>query len=110
MIRLVHNDNVRQDRSTYSPFMLVARKNPSLESIITDFKFLYSGLQIAILSFVLITDSFASLRSSKCKCLKVLDLKDGYHTIKLSDNSIKVVVCYFNLLQLAAFIKECPWD
>ena len=39
------------------------------------------------LVFPLIRDVFAILGISKCECLSVIDLKDAYHTIKLSENS-----------------------
>ena len=56
-----------------------------MESL-TDFRFLNSGFQRLNLAFPLIKDAFANLESSKCKYLSVIDPKDTYHTIKLSDN------------------------
>ena len=67
--------------------MLIARKHSSLKRIINDFRFWNSRLQRVNLAFPLIRDAFAIRGSSKRECLSVTDLKDAYHTIKLSENS-----------------------
>ena len=43
-------------------------------------------LQRVTLVFPLIRNSFAILGSSKCECSSVLNLKDVYHIIKLSES------------------------
>ena len=67
--------------------MFIARKNSILKGIITDIRFLNSRLKRVNLAFSLIKDDFVILGSSKCECLSVLDLKDAYHAIKLSESS-----------------------
>ena len=63
--------------------MLVARKNSGLKRIITDFKVFSSKLIQSEFGFPLIGNAFLILRSSKCKGLPVLGLKNAYHTIKI---------------------------
>ena len=88
MQRLVHLHYFEKGLSPYSsPIMLIARKNSSLKRIIADFRFLNSRLQRVNLAFPLIRDGFAILGSSKCEYFLVLDLKDAYLTIKLTENS-----------------------
>ena len=88
MQRLVHLGILKKDISLYSyPIMLIARKNSSLKRITTDFRFLNGRLWRVNLDFPLVRDAFAILECSKYECLTVLDLKDAYQTIKLSENS-----------------------
>ena len=83
MQRLGHLGILKRDMSPYSfPIMLIARKNFGSKRIITGFRFLNGKLQRVYLAILLIRDAFPILRSSKCECLSVLDLKDAYHTIK----------------------------
>ena len=60
--------------------------------------------------FPLIRDAFAILESSKCEFLSVSDLKDEYHTIKLSEISKPYfgILPYFGLA--IVYTKEFPWD
>ena len=39
------------------------------------------------LAYPLIGDTFSVLGNSKCKVLSVLDLKDAFHSLRLSENS-----------------------
>ena len=71
-------------------------KDYNSKRIITDFMFLNSRLQRVNLAFLLIRDTFAILESSKCECFSVLDLKDAYHPIILSEMS-KPYRTYFSL-------------
>ena len=84
-----------------SSIMLIARNNSSLKSIITDFRFIRSRLQRVNLAFPLIRDAFSILEGSKYECLSVLDKKDTYHIIKLSEG-FKAYCCilpYFAILE-----------
>ena len=46
------------------------------------------------LSYPLLKDMFTSLGSSKCEVLSVLDLKDAFHSLRLTENSKK----YYGIL------------
>ena len=39
------------------------------------------------LAYPLVRDTFSVLGNSKCKVSSVLDLKDAYHSLRLSENS-----------------------
>ena len=39
------------------------------------------------LAYLLLKDAFTLLGSSRCEVLSVLDLKDAFHSLKLTENS-----------------------
>ena len=41
------------------------------------------------LAYPLVKDTFTTLGNSKCKVLSALDLKDAFHSLRLSENSKK---------------------
>ena len=49
------------------------------------------------LAYPLLRDTFALLGSSKCKVMSVLDLKDAFHSLQLSEKSEKYcgILLYF---------------
>ena len=61
------------------------------------------------LAYPLLKDIFSVLGSSKCEVLSVLDLKDVFYSLRLSENSKKYcgILPYFGS---ASYIKECLWD
>ena len=76
--------------------------------MVTDFRHL--NVRIAKNILALVRDRFSVLGSSKCKVLSVLDLKDAFHSLRLSDNS-KGFVEYFHILGAHLICtKGCPWD
>ena len=62
------------------------------------------------LAYPLLRDTFALLGGSKCEVMSVLDLKDVFHSLRLSEKSQNIVV-YFHILAVHhIYIKGCPWD
>ena len=55
----------------------------------TDFRHLNVRIAKNNLAYPLLKDTFSVLGSSKCKVLSVLDLKDAFHALRLSENSKK---------------------
>ena len=60
----------------------------------TDFRHLNVKIAKNNLAYPLVRDTFSVLGSSKCKVLSVLDLKDAFYSLRLSENSKK----YFGIL------------
>ena len=56
--------------------------------------------------YPLVRDTFSVLGNSKCEVLSVLDLKDAFHSLRLSENSRKYcgILPYFG--QLILFVSE----
>ena len=55
--------------------------------MVTDFRHLNVRIAKNNLNYPLVRDTFSVLGNSKCKVLSVLDLKDAFHSLKLSENS-----------------------
>ena len=70
-----------------SPMMLLSRKLTKNKRVVTDFRHLNMRIAKNNLAYPLVRDTFSVLGNSKCKVLSVLDLKDTFHSLRLSENS-----------------------
>ena len=73
-----------------SPVMLISRKVMQDKSSDRLKAFEHQNCQM-YLAYPLIKDTFAMLGNSKCNVLLVLDLKDAFHSLRLSENSKNIV-------------------
>ena len=73
----------------FSPVMLISRKLTKDKRVVTDFRHLNVRIAKNNLAYPLVRDTFSVLGNSKCKVLSVLDLKDAFHSLRLSENSKK---------------------
>ena len=71
--------------------MLISRKGTKDKRVITDFRHLNVRIAKNNLAFPLLKDTFSVLGSCRCNILSVLDLKDVFHSLRLSENSKR---CY----------------
>ena len=69
--------------------MLISSKLTKDKRVVTDFRHLNVRITKRNLAYPLVRDTFSVLGSSKCKILSVLDLKDAFHSLRLSENSKK---------------------
>ena len=67
--------------------MLINRKVTKDERVVTDFRHLNIRTAKSNLAYPLLKDTFSVLGSSQCEVLSVLDLKDAFPSLSLSDNS-----------------------
>ena len=72
-----------------SPVMLISRKVTQDKRVVTDFRHFNTRITKNNLAYPLIKDTFATLGNFKCDVLSVLDLKDAFHSLRLSENSKK---------------------
>ena len=72
-----------------SPVMLISRKLTKDKRVVTDFRHLNVRIAKNNLAYPLHKDMFSVLGSSKCEVLSVLDLKDAFHSLRLSEHSKK---------------------
>ena len=70
-----------------SPVMLISRKFMQDKRVVMDFRHLNIRIARNNLAYPLPKDTFSVLGSSKCEVLPVLDLKDAFHSLRLSENS-----------------------
>ena len=90
MKQLCYLGILKEGFSPYSsPVMLISRKLAKDKRVVTDFR--HSNVRIAKnnLAYPLLKDTFSVLGSSKCDVLSVLDLKDAFHSLRLSESSKK---------------------
>ena len=69
--------------------MLISRKMTKDKRVVTDFRHLNMQIAKNNLAYPLLKDMFLMLGSSKCEVMSVLDLKDAFHSLRLTENSKK---------------------
>ena len=90
MKRLCYLGILNEGFSAYSsPVMLISRKIIQNKRAVTDFRHLNTGIAKNKLAYPLIKDTFTILVNSKWEVLSVLDLKDAFHSLRLSEKSKK---------------------
>ena len=90
MKRLCYLGILKEGFSAYSsPVMLISRKMTQDKRVVTDFRHLNMRIAKNNLAYPLLKDMFTLLGSSKCEVLSVLDLKDAFHSLRLTENSKK---------------------
>ena len=88
--RLCYLGISKEGFSAYSsPVMLISHKLTSDKRVVTDFRHLNMRIVKNNLAYPLLRDTFALLGSSKCEVMSVLDLKDAFHSLWLSEKSQK---------------------
>ena len=70
-----------------SPVMLISRKLTQDKRVVMDFRHLNVRIVKNNLAYPLVRDMFSVLGNSKCEVLSVLDLKDTFHLLRLSEDS-----------------------
>ena len=81
---------LKEGFSAYSsPVMFISRKITQDKRVVTDFRHLNTGIAKNNLAYPLVKDTFTMLVNSKCEVLSVLDLKDAFHSLRLSEKSKK---------------------
>ena len=72
-----------------SPVMLISHKLTQDKRVVTDFRHLNVRIAKNNLAYPLVRDTFLVLGNSKCEVLLVLDLKDTFHSLRLSEQAKK---------------------
>ena len=90
MKRLCYLGILKEGFSSYSsPVMLISRKMIQDKRVMTDFRHLNMIIAQNNLAYPLLKDLFTLLGSSECQVMSVLDLKDAFHSLRLTENSKK---------------------
>ena len=90
MKRLCYFGILKEDFLAYSsPVMLISRKVTQDKRVVTGFRNLNMRIAKNNLAYPLLKDMFRLLGGSKCEVLSALDLKDAFHTLRLTENSKK---------------------
>ena len=90
MKRLCYLGILKEGFSAYSsPVMLISRKMTKDKRVVTDFRHLNMQIAKNNLAYPILKDTFLMLGSSKCEVMSVLDLKDAFHSLRLTKISKK---------------------
>ena len=77
-----------------STVMLISRKLTQDKRVVTDFRHLNVRIAKNNLAYLLVRDTFSVLGNLKGEVLSILDLKDAFHLLRLSEDSKR----YFSIL------------
>ena len=102
---------LKEGFSAYSsPVMLISRKLTKDKRVVTDFRHLNMRIAKNNLAYPLVRDTFSVLGNSKCEALSVLDLKDAFHSLRISENSKRYcgILPYFG--SFSYLYQKCLWD
>ena len=86
---ILYGYSERRILSIFNPVVLISRKLTKDKRVVTDFRHLNVRIAKLNLAYPLVRDMFSILGNSKCDALSVLDLKDAFHSLRLSENSKK---------------------
>ena len=90
MKRLCYLGILKEGFSAYSSLvMLISHKVTQDKRVVTDFRHLNMRIAKNNLTYPLLKDMFMLLRGSKCEVLSVLNLKDTFHSLRLTESSKK---------------------
>ena len=90
MKRLSYLGIHKEGFSAYSsPVMLISRKLTQDKRVTTDFRYLNMRIAKNNLAYPLLKDTFTMLGSSKCEVMSMLDLKDAFHSLRVTESSKK---------------------
>ena len=90
--------------------MLISRKVPKDKRVVMDFRHLNVRIAKNNFAYPLLKDTVSVIGSSRCEVLSVLDLKDAFHSLRLSEILKDTVESYLILVALHIYIRECLWD
>ena len=80
-----------------SPVMLISHKLTQDKRVVMGFRHLNIRIAKNNLAYPLVRNTFSVLGNSKCEILSVLDLKDAFHSLRLSEEAKKYcsIIPYF---------------
>ena len=111
MKRLCYLGSLKEGFSAYSSqVMLISRKMTQDKRVVTDFRHMNTRIAKNNLAYPLVKDTFITLGNSRCEVLSVLDLKDAFLSLRLSEKSKKYCGICHTLAVYLICIRECQWD
>ena len=92
MNRLMHLGILKKGFTNYSsPVMLISRKVTKDNRPVVDFRYANARILKYNCAFPLLRDTFRIRGDSKCEVMSVFDVKDAFHSLKLSEKAKKYV-------------------
>ena len=90
-----------------SPVMLISKNLTQDKRAMTDFRHLNMRIAKNNLAYPLLKDTYTVLGNSKCEALSVLDLKDTFHSLRLSKNYKITAGFFLTFVVHPICIREC---
>ena len=110
MKRLCYLGILKEGFSAYSsPVLLISRKLTQDKRVGTDFRHLNMGIAKNNLVYPLLKDTFTMLGSSKCEVMSMLDLKDAFHSLRLTESSKSTVEYSHTLVADVTYTRETAY-
>ena len=108
MKRLCYLGILKEGFSGYSsPVILISQKVTQDNRVVTNFRHLNMRIAKNNLAYPLLKDTFMLLGGSKWKVLSVLNLKDTFHSLRLTKSSKKYLCVTCNLTACRKFTLLC---
>ena len=99
----------KNSTSHTSPVMLITRKLTNDKRPVVDFRLLNTRILRRNTSIPLMSDVLSILGNSECEVVSCIDIKDAYHSIKLTEKARSTVVFYPILVVLFIGMKSYQW-
>ena len=93
-----------------SPVMLITRKIGADKRPVVDFRLLNTRVKRQNTATPLLRDIYQILGDSQSDILSCVDLKDAFHSLKLTEKPKIFVAYYLTLVALITGMKSCLWD
>ena len=88
MDRLVKLGILKKGLSGYpSPAVAIPRKNSNIPRVVGYFRYLNKRLVKLNMTFPLVRECIQAIGASQCEVMSVIDLRDAYHTLRLTPSS-----------------------
>ena len=110
---------VERESDYTSPIMAISKKGTKDKRICTDFRLLNSKIRKMNASFPLIRETMSTIGASGCEVFSVVDLKEAFHSLKLSEKCIPYTgvrashdsrhLCY-KRVAMGLSISPCVWQ
>ena len=111
MRRLCYLGILKEGFSAYSsPVILISRNMTSDKRVVTDFRHLDMRIAKNNLAYPLLRDTFALLGSLSVSLCQFWIWKDAFHSLRLSEKSMKYCGILPYLVGHHIYIRGCLWD
>ena len=100
----------KNSTSHISPVMLITRKLTKDKRPVVDFRLLNTRILRRNTSIPLMNDVLSILGNSECEVVSCVDIKDAYHSIRLTEKKAKSIVGYCHILVVPYIdMRFCLW-
>ena len=100
----------KNSTSHTSPVMLITRKLTKDKRPVVDFRLLNTRILRRNTSIPLMSDVLSILGNSECEVVSCVDIKDAYHSIRLTEKVKSIVEYCLIFAVLYTDMRSYPWE